>query len=211
MYDVKHFKAVDEGEVLRFMYAHPFVIICGTNESGLPVATHIPILLEERAGKLILLGHVMRKQEHTRAFETHPDVLVIFSGAHSYVSASWYTDPKMASTWNYQAVHARGQLRFLDDNGLYDLLTRLTRHFEGRDDSPSLVSKMSDEYMQNTMKAIVAFEVEVTELSHIFKLSQNRNEESYHNVVAELQQGDAESRTVADIMQNRGDKLFGRG
>ena len=37
------------------------------------------------------------------------------------------------------------------------------------------------------MKAIIAFEVEVMEIDNVFKLSQNRDEESFHNIIAQLQ------------------------
>lgn len=208
MYDVKHFKAADNAEVLQFMQAHPFVTICGIDATGFPVATQIPILLEERGGQWFALGHVMRKQAHTTAFESNPRVLVIFSGDHSYVSASWYTDQASASTWNYQAVHAQGQLRFLDDAGLHDLLTRLTHHFEGRPDSPALVEKMPEDYVLQLMRAIQAFEIELTRIDHIFKLSQNKNETSYHQVIHELSQGDAMQQTIAETMQQRVDVVF---
>lgn len=208
MYDVKHFKAADNGEVLQFMQAHPFVTICGIGSSGFPVASHIPVLLEEREGKTFVLGHVMRKQEHSEAFESNPNVLVIFSGNHSYVSASWYTEPATASTWNYQAVHAQGRLRFLDDAGLHDLLTRLTLHFEVDKDSPALVEKMPVSYVQQLMRAIMAFEIELTRVDHIFKLSQNKNEASYHQVISELSKGDEAQQSIAATMQDRAETVF---
>jgi transcriptional regulator len=211
MYDLPHFKAVNNAEVLAFMKAHPFIILCGISAAGQPVASHIPVLIEERDGHLYLLGHTMKKQDHTSAFQNNPSVLAIFSGAHSYVSASWYTDPKTASTWNYQAVHAHGSLHFLDDDGLFDFLSRLTRHFEGREDSPSLVHQLDETYVRNMMKAITAFEIEVTEIKHVFKMSQNRNEAGYDNIINHLQKGSAEDMRVAEIMSKRKEKVFPNG
>ncbi|HRI20815.1 MAG TPA: FMN-binding negative transcriptional regulator, partial [Panacibacter sp.] len=68
MYNVPHFKTGKQEEVIAFMKQHPFIILCGTDAEGKPVATHIPALVEERGDKLFLLAHIMRKQEHTRAF-----------------------------------------------------------------------------------------------------------------------------------------------
>ena len=48
-------------------------------------------------------------------FIKNPNALVIFSGAHTYVSASWYENKQIASTWNYQAVQASGTMRFQDE------------------------------------------------------------------------------------------------
>jgi transcriptional regulator len=204
MYNVPYFKAERPEEVVEFMRQHPFVVLCGSDGQGKPVATHLPLLLEERENQLYLQGHCMRKQDHTEAFRQNPQVLAIFSDAHTYVSASWYKDKKVASTWNYQAVHVSGVLRFLDDAGLLDLLTRLTRKMEGNE-SPSLVEHLEPEYLSRTMKAIVAFEIKVTGVEHVFKLSQNRDEESYGHIVSHLQAGDTQAQQVAKIM---GEKSF---
>src|SRR5690348_6591684 len=126
MYNVPHFKASDEMEVIDFMEAHPFIILCGTDANNTPVATHVPCLIEERENKIFLRAHVMRKQQHTNAFEQNPNVLAIFHSAHTYVSASWYENQQTASTWNYQAVHAKGILKFLEDDDLHEVITKLT-------------------------------------------------------------------------------------
>jgi predicted FMN-binding regulatory protein PaiB len=69
MYNISYFKAADGDELLLFMQAHPFVTICGISEDGTPAASHIPVLIENRAGKIFLLAHIMRKQDHTNAFK----------------------------------------------------------------------------------------------------------------------------------------------
>ena len=176
MYNLKHFKAENDLEVLAFMKAHPFVTVCGVDENNEPVATHLPVLFEEREGKIYLLAHAMRKQNHTMAFLHNNKVLVIFSGDHSYISASWYTNKNVASTWNYKAVHAKGLVHFLDDKGLYEVLVKLTNYFEGTTESPAAVKHLDEKYVTDNMKAIVAFEIELTDIQHVFKLSQNRNE-----------------------------------
>jgi transcriptional regulator len=208
MYNISYFKAADEKEVTAFMHAHPFITLCGVDATGKPVATHVPVLMEERDDKLFIQAHIMRKQDHTQAFEQNPNVLAIFSGAHTYVSASLYANQASASTWNYQAVHARGILRFLDDAGLHALLVKLTDHFENNPHSPSLVHKLGEGYVSNMMKAIVAFDIEITGIEHVFKLSQNRDAKSYENIVQHLQQGDAEAQTVAATMNERKEKVF---
>ncbi|WP_425289701.1 FMN-binding negative transcriptional regulator, partial [Shewanella algae] len=54
MYNIPCFKANEDAEVLAFMKAHPFIILCGVDESGSPIATHIPVLFAEKEGKLWL-------------------------------------------------------------------------------------------------------------------------------------------------------------
>ncbi|HCL84799.1 MAG TPA: hypothetical protein DIC22_12535, partial [Chitinophagaceae bacterium] len=191
MYDVPYFKAGHPDEVLAYMRAHPFALICGVDTEGKPVATQVPLLFEKKADKLFLQGHFMKKQDHTDAFFRNPQVLAVFSGAHSYVSASWYENKQVASTWNYQSVQAAGKICFRDEDFLHRLLTRLTETFEAPG-SPSLVQHMEPDYVQRMMQAIVAFEVEVLSIRHVFKLSQNRDPQSRANIISRLseQEGD---------------------
>lgn len=208
MYDIKYFKEGNREAVIAFMQAHPFIVLTGTDANHKPIATHIPVLIEEREGKIFLQAHVMRKQDHTNGFEMNPDVLAIFHGAQAYVSASLYTTQNVASTWNYQAVHARGVMRFLDDAGLYHLLVKLTAHFESDPSSPAQVKHLDEDYVKNNMKAIIAFEIEVTDLRHVFKLSQNRDKQSFENISNHLQKGDSESQKIAEEMEKRKAQIF---
>ncbi|MBC7650935.1 MAG: FMN-binding negative transcriptional regulator [Deinococcales bacterium] len=186
MYNLAHFKAENLAEVLAFMKAHPFVTLCGVDENNAPVATHIPVLFDERDGKIYLLAHTMRKQDHTIAFAQNPNVLAIFNGNHSYISASWYEKKNVASTWNYKSVHAKGIVRFLDEKALYNLLVTLTNHFEGTTESPAAIQHMDEKYIADNIKAIVAFEIELIDIQHVFKLSQNRNEADKQRIVEAL-------------------------
>ncbi|MBV9962147.1 MAG: FMN-binding negative transcriptional regulator [Parafilimonas sp.] len=208
MYNLPHFKANDSKEIFAFMQSHPFITLCGCDAENKPVATHLPVLVEEHDGKIFLQAHIMRRQKHSIAFQQNSNVLAIFSGMNSYVSASWYSNPKIGSTWNYQAVHAQGILKLQDENFLRNLLTRLTEKFENNPHSPSLVQKLDEDYVTNMMKAIVGFEIEITEIEHVFKLSQNRDEKSYENIIEHLQQGDVEAKYIASTMKERKDKVF---
>lgn len=210
MYNLPHFKEPDAQVVLEFVKKHPFAMLIGVDGEHQPVATQVPVFIDEREGRLFLTGHIQRKTDHHKAFEQNSNVLAVFTGAHAYVSASWYENNQVASTWNYMSVHAKGSMRFLTDEELYEVLKRTTHHFENNPHSPSLVEKMSDEYVQSNMKAIVAFEVEVKELNHVFKLSQNRDEKSYNQIIHQLQQQGGEAKEVAEIMEARKVKVFNK-
>ena len=201
MYTISYFKAKNQEDVLAFMQAHPFVVLCGADSNGMPVATHLPVLIKERNGKMFLQAHSMRKQAHTVAFEKNQQVLAIFHGAHGYISAQHYEPQNTAGTWNYSAVHANGTLRLLDEDGLYQLLEELTSHFEGGSHTPASMSLMSKEYIRDNMKAIVAFEIEVTDLNHVFKLSQNKPEKTKLQIIQHLEKGTPENKALADAMK----------
>ncbi len=201
MYNIPHFKAKDHQEVLDFMKANPFVTICGIDNNGFPVATQVPILLNFENEKIVISGHIMRKQEHTMAFENNNKVLVIFSGPSAFVSANWYTNKNMGSTWNYQSVQAKGIIEIKDEKHLYHLLEQLTLHFEKEVNSPTQVKNLSPEYMEQNMKAIVSFDIIVNDLQHVFKLSQNRDEASHENIKKELSNGNAACKHMAAAMK----------
>lgn len=208
MYNLPHFKASDFAQVIQFMHGHPFITLCGCDANHQPVATHIPVLIKERNEKIFLQAHIMRNQKHTLAFQHNKNVLAIFSGAHTYVSASWYEKKNIGSTWNYQAVHATGIIEFKDDAFLHNLLTKLTEKFENSPHSPSLVNKLEESYVSNMMKAIVGFEIEITSIEHIFKLSQNRDEKSYENIIKQLEAKDADAQKIASTMKKNKQTVF---
>ena len=209
MYNLPYFKEKKSERLLAFMADHPFVVLSGANADGKPVATQVPVLLDEYNGRAVLSGHFMRNTDHHNAFSSNPNVLVLFTGPHCYVSASWYSNPSTASTWNYMSVHVKGQMRFLDEQGLIDILKKTTLHFENNNhSSPTVFDNLPDDYRNRLMKAIVAFEVEVEDIDNVFKLSQNRDKESYHNIINQLSTGDADAKTIAEEMKKREGLLF---
>jgi len=96
----------------------------------------------------------------------------------------------------------------LNDAELLEVLKRTTSHFENDPHSPSLVEKMTDEYVAKNMKAIAAFEVEVTKLDAVFKLSQNRKEKDYDQIVGRLKEQGGEAAEVARLMEERKSNVF---
>lgn len=211
MYSLPYFKEKDPGLVKEFMHQHPFITLCGCDQAGNPVATHVPVLLSEENGQLYLRGHIMKKTDHHLAFLDNPNVLALFTGAHTYVSASWYSNPRQGSTWNYMTVHAKGRIRFLEEAALHDLLRDLTAHFENNSDSPALYEKLPAEYIAQMSKAIVAFEIEVQETDNVFKLSQNRDEKSFHAIIEKLGQQDGDGKIIAGEMSKRASEIYANG
>ena len=58
------------------------------------------------------------------------------------------------------------------------------------------------------MKAIIAFEIEVSEMDNVFKLSQDRDAKSYETIKEKLTQQDGDAKGVADEMEKRTKELF---
>src|SRR5687768_1456235 len=122
MYDLPYFKENDHDIILGFMREHPFVFLTGCNEVNIPVVTQVPVFIDERENKLFLTGHIMRNTDHHRAFEKNYNVMAVFTGPHTYVSATWYDNPNQASTWNYMSVQVKGIIRLTDEIALAEVL-----------------------------------------------------------------------------------------
>ncbi|HEX4374516.1 MAG TPA: hypothetical protein VHZ50_14540, partial [Puia sp.] len=74
--------------------------------------------------------------------------------------------------------------------------------------SPSLVQKMDKDYVARSMQAIIAFEIEITRVEHVFKMSQNRDEKSYENIIEHLSGQDEDAKAVAETMKENASAVF---
>ena len=201
MYNLPEYKSENQQQVIEFIHNHPFVVLSGCDEANKPIATQVPLLIKERAGKIILQGHIMRGTDHYKAFKNNHNVLALFSGPHTYVSASWYTNPQQGSTWNYVTVQAKGILSFVEEDALINILMETTAHFENNVNSPLLFEHLPLEYVEKLTKAIAGFEIEVKDIGHVFKLSQNRDVESYENIIHHLENGNTGAKGIASLMK----------
>ena len=209
MYNLPYFKENDKQVVLDFIHQHPFAFLAGCSLDNKPVATQIPVFIEEVDGKLFLTGHMMRETDHHKTFEKNPEALVVFTGPHTYVSATWYSNPQQASTWNYMSVHLKGTLRFLDQDGLVEVLKKTTLHFENyQRESLTVFDNLPGDYTARLMKAIIAFQIEVKEIDNVFKLSQNKDEKSFHHIIEKLRDQGSDGVYIADQMEKRSSHLF---
>lgn len=197
---------------MDFIEAHPFAFLTGSFLSGTQVATQVPMLLEERDGALYLQGHIMRNTDHHKAFVENPNALAVFTGPSCYVSASWYSDPQIGSTWNYISVQMAGKIRFMTETELTGLMRKLTLRFEeGNLLSPTYFDNLPDQFLSKMMPAIAGIEIRADRLEHVFKLSQNRDEKSYDNIIARLEAQGGDSARIALEMRKRKAGLFPEG
>lgn len=209
MYNFSYFKEKDKQTILDFLEENPFAFMTGSFLSGKQVATQIPILLEERSGELILQGHIMRKTDHHKAFLENPNALLVFTGPSCYVSASWYSNPQIGSTWNYMSVHITGQVSFMTDDELIAFMRKLTLKFENADTaSPTTYDNLPSQFLDKMMPAITGFEIKADKIENVFKLSQNRDEKSYLNIISKLEEQGGESALIALEMRKRRATLF---
>ena len=199
MYTPASFQMSDAVEVYAFMRKHSFATLVTRGEGGM-TASHLPLLLDDGAGPHgTLLGHMARANPQWR--DVADEALAIFHGPHAYVSPSWYETPGTVPTWNYVAVHAYGPLQLVEDrDGLHDILTRTVSVHERRMPEPWSYD-LADPDIDNMLKAIVGFRIEIGRLEGKAKLNQNHPEERRRKVIRALEaQGDEDSRAIAELM-----------
>lgn len=212
MYNFSYFKEKDKQTILDFIEENPFAFMTGSYLSGEQVATQIPILLEERDNELYLQGHIMRNTDHYKAFVENPKALLVFTGPSCYVSASWYSNPQIGSTWNYMSVHVAGHVNFMTNEELISFMRKLTLKFEkGNSKSLTFYDNLPEQFLNKMMPAISGFEIKADKIENVFKLSQNRDEKSYVNIISKLEQLGGNSALIASELKKRKAELFRDG
>ena len=201
MYPPAHFVESRPEILLPAMRAHSFATVI-TAVDGVPVASHVPVVVDGGDTAIKIRGHVARANPHWKQMEAGAPVLAIFHGPHGYVSPSWYDDAKSVPTWNSVTVHAHGRARLLDPSELRASLNDLVEMHEGGASNPWRFGSLPAEYAEKLMRAIVGFELAVERLEGKLKLSQNRSPDDRRRVRERLQgSADPMARDVARWME----------
>ncbi len=201
MHIPKMFEITDINIIEKFIKETGLATVI-TKGSTFPVGTHIPIELEiNEAGNKVLWGHFSKANPQWQDVEKDENVLVIFlSPVHSYISSSWYNHPN-APTWNYLSVHISGTLKIIEGEKLWESVRRLTNRYEKHVANPVSLDTLPAQ-VQKQMNGIVGFEVSIDRIEAAFKLSQNRNEEDFTNIINQLRlSNELSASLMADVME----------
>jgi transcriptional regulator len=156
-----------------------------------PVATPLPLFLDESEGEQgVLYGHLAKANQQWKLAPIG-DALAIFSGPDAYVTPSWYATKreteKVVPTWNYIAVHAYGPVEFFHEaERLLDVVTRLTNKHEGSRAKPWAVTDAPADFIAAQLRGIVGIRIPVVRFEGKRKMSQNRPEADRAGVAAGL-------------------------
>ncbi|WP_035667817.1 FMN-binding negative transcriptional regulator [Flavobacterium sp. 83] len=200
MYTPEIYKNENQEEIKKFLQENSFGILVNQTNGEL-CATHIPLELDiNKDGNQILYGHISRENPQWKGFRDNNQILAIFSGPHSYISSSWY-DHENVPTWNYIAVHVYGKIKIIEGEAVIESLKKLVDKYEQNSKNPVRVADLSKKTMMQT-RGIVAFEIEITEIQAKKKLSQNRDEKNYQNIISELEKANTnQSIAIANEMK----------
>jgi len=195
MYLPAHFEESRADVMHQLIRDHPLgtLVTCGAD--GLN-ANHVPFDIDPDPAPLgTLRAHVARANPMWKAFSREVEPLVIFQGAQSYITPSWYQTKKetgkVVPTFNYVVVHAYGSMRVIEDSAwLRKFVGGLTDRFESARAQPWAVTDAPEEFIAMQLRAIVGIEIQLTRLVGKWKTSQNRPAVDQAGVVAGLRESD---------------------
>ena len=200
MHIPKLYREEDRELIVEFLKQNNFPALV-TFDGEKPIATHLPVeITQTETGGLTIYSHMSKANPQWKSFGGQ-EVLLIFQGAHTYISPRWYNHVNVP-TWNYMMVHVYGKVRIVEGDELYSLLGRLVRQHEV--DSNYRLESLPQDFVKKEMNGTVGFVVDVTRMDAGYKLSQNRNDEDHANIIRELEgRGDLNSMEVAEEMRKR--------
>lgn len=200
MHIPKLYREEDSELIVKFLKQNNFPALV-TFDGEKPIATHLPVeITQTETGGLTIYSHMSKANPQWKSFGGQ-EVLLIFQGAHTYISPRWYNHVNVP-TWNYMMVHVYGKVRMVEGDELYSLLGRLVRQHEA--DSNYRLESLPQDFVIKEMNGTVGFAVDVTRMDAGYKLSQNRNDEDHANIIRELEgRGDVNSMEVAEEMRKR--------
>ena len=184
MYTPRSFQFSNETAKITFIRRYPFAPMI-TVADGLPTATHLPFVIEEINGKLVLSSHFAAGNKQVEHVESSPSV-VIFSEPHAYVSPRHYDKWESVPTWDYIAVHAYGNCRIENDvDTKLMLLEKMIACYEA--DYLKQWASLPARFRMGMLDGLVAFTMEVTDLQGQQKLSQNKTEAERTRIIRQLE------------------------
>jgi transcriptional regulator len=190
MYIPEHFRENDPAAIAEILSAAPLAMLVANTQGGL-VANHLPLLVD-KTGELV--GHVALSNDVHRLIPDGADVLAVFRGVDGYVTPNSYPSKaethRSVPTWNYEAVHVHGTIRFLHDERDKRAAVGLLTQLHERALNGGAAWRMADaphDYMAEMLDRIVAFRISVVRTLAKAKLSQNRSPEDRQGVIANLQ------------------------
>jgi transcriptional regulator len=193
----------NEPEVIDFIQKNAFATLV-SQVNGRPWATHLPFVFGKNSeGDASLGGHIAKANPQWRSINDGDEVMVVFQGPHAYISSSWYNHENVP-TWNYLAVHVYGEIRIIEGEQLMTHLKTLVDVYESGRPNRVSVETMSESYVQSQVRALVGLEVKITEVHASAKLSQNRDDVNYQNIIKMLDQSPSHlDQEVASEMRKK--------
>ena len=196
------FRQTDLAQNITFAKDRGFGILTVNGELG-PLASHIPFRLADDGQSAEL--HLVRSNPILRLLDQPQPALIAVSGPDGYISPDWYGVVDQVPTWNYVAVHLRGQLEVLPHAEMRAHLDLLSEQFETRlaPKTPWRTDKMTPEVLDRMMRAIMPCRLMIADVQGTWKLNQNKEPEARLAAARQIAQGQIgqDTNLLAALMQ----------
>jgi transcriptional regulator len=202
--------AMTERQALhRHIRDYPLATVV-VSRSGKMDANLLPLHLSDSGPHGLLSGHVARSHSLWTQDPGETEVTAVFQSPNAYISPRWYINGQRsgrnAPSWNYVVVQAQGRLRFIDDaDWMRTHLAALTAAQEAGRPQPWSVEDASPEFLSETARRLVGFEIEIQALTGKRFLSQQRTEADRESLVRNLEEEVSwGARAVGGLIGRRG-------
>ena len=191
MYPPPYYHCDNSAQLQAFLQQHYFGLLL-SNNSGLSY-TPLPFLFDWQQGIGKAFCHLARNNPQLSQLDG-AEVTIVIQGPHAFVPARCYQQQPAVSTWNYALAELKGSARLLDNEQTLALVTKQEAY-----SAPGMVQ--AADYQQKLVKAIVGVQINLSQVTGRFKLSQNKPKPEQHAVIAHLQLAE-QSVTVWQMMHN---------
>lgn len=191
VYGSSSFQSDDSAAVESLIKAFPLATVIAIDQSAQIFAATVPLVVdagEAKAGRFALVGHFARANPHWKRCATARDVLVVFHGADTYITPSYYPEKRehgrVVPTWNYRTVHIRGKFELVASESIQSdgqgpavarVLEQLTDAQESGRAKPWRVNDAPEAFITAHRKGVIAFRIVVESVAAVFKNSQNKS------------------------------------
>jgi len=200
------FKQKNDNQLKNIIKEYSFATLVTYSQSGID-ATHLPVILRNIEGKDVIQAHIAKANKLWQSVKSGSKVLLIFNGPNCYISPNYYPTKKDSGkavpTWNYVAVHVKGNISFIhDEQWLRNMIDSLTDMHESNQEVPWSISDAPDSYIKKMLSAIVGIEISIDSIDGQWKLSQNQPDINKLGVVQALQNSsDTDALKISELVK----------
>lgn len=205
MYLPKHFSKSEAEDIQYLVEQNAFATVLSFPQNERPFINHLPVIYSPYAGEEgLLIGHMAKANPQWRQFQNNPESTLIFQGAHTYVTPTWYRSGRDVPTWNYAVVHMHGKMELVETFAeQIKVLKALTGFFEAPNPRPWAFELPDDLLEERALTgAIISFKFRPEKVEAKFKMSQNRSSEDRLGIIEGLKErNDDQSAAVRSLME----------
>lgn len=193
MYPPGQYIENDFARLLTHIEKSPLASLIYQNAQGDIELCHIPLVLDEN--KQHLLGHMAANNPLAKLLAKQPlNIKCLFNGADCYVSPN-DAEKVYLPTWHYAKLEVKGTAQpITKPSQKREIMAYSVAQFEDKLATQWQLSQVDENEISQSLKYIMVFKIEITEILGNFKLSQDKASETREEIKQSLYaRGDKDS------------------